>query len=593
MPDSANGGRNWKSSPWLGLIPAAIAFIVMAFLSWRKWPDPIVDFGGQLYIPWQLSTGSVLYRDVMYLPGPVSQYYHALLFKVFGVSLNAILVSNFLILIFFVGFVYRLFLRCADRLTASVMALAVVAGFAFAQYLDVGNYNYLCPYSHEIWHGIVLAVVMIGCIANWVKDSKGVWLMLCGFCYGLIFLMKPENFVAATAIVGVGILFKQDIRTSLKALGQILLATMFPLVGMFFVFFAGEDARSSLLGMCGGWVPLVTTKMAGGTFFKTGMGMDVPAYHLGLMVKHFCVFAGVVALCAWRFRENQHRIERLVLFCVLAGGVLNFDWTHCGRSLPLILLASIGTFYLSWRKSTADERYALLVPFLWTIFALLLLLKMGLFPRIVHYGVFLGMPAFLAAIFFLLWLLPRTFSWIDATRFRPVVVALLMIALARLAIHSSLFYKDKDYAIGQGGDRIITYNPKVSPAGQCVDQAVAWIRENTSETATVAALPEGVMINYLSRRRNPTPYIVFMSEIYAFGEEKMAAPYRATPPDYLLLVHRETGEYGLDFFGRKKGYGKEMLEWINAHYETVALFGAEPLKTTEFGVKILKKNNSP
>ncbi|MDB6026829.1 MAG: hypothetical protein JWM68_3052, partial [Verrucomicrobiales bacterium] len=148
MPDRANGGRSWKASGWLGLIPAALAFFVMAGISWRKWPDPIIDFGGQLYIPWQLSTGSVLYRDVMYLPGPLSQYYHALLFKIFGVSLSTILVSNFVVLIGFLAIVYRLFLNCADRVTAGAIALSVVVGFAFAHYLDVGNYNYLCPYSH-------------------------------------------------------------------------------------------------------------------------------------------------------------------------------------------------------------------------------------------------------------------------------------------------------------------------------------------------------------------------------------------------------------------------------------------------------------
>ncbi len=599
--NSANGG-SWKRYEIVGLIPALAAFIGMAVLSWRKWPDPIIDFGGQLYIPWQLSTGSVLYRDVMYLPGPVSQYYHALLFKLFGVSLTTILVSNFAILLGFVLLVYRMFLKCSDRLTAGMMALAVVIGFGFAQYLDVGNYNYICPYSHEIWHAIVLSLMLVGCVVNWLKLTETKWLFLGGLCYGTIFLTKPENFVAATGIVFLGFLFRtlpglpaedgEEIKGQglWKSLVAFVFASALPLVGMFLVFFFRENAADSLRGVCWAWVPLVTTKMASGPFFKTGMGMDVPLFHLRWMLQHFAVLAAVVGTCAWRFRAQQNRMERIVLTCVLAGLAVNFDWTHSGRALPLILGCMVVMSVLRWRKVGGEERMRLLVPLLWVVFALLLLLKMGVYPRIFHYGVFLAMPAFIAAIYFFLSFLPSFLGEnVDPRAFRLVMTILLAIGLARLGIHSALFYKDKTVPIGKGSDLILTYNTKESLAGEAVGQAVSWIEKNTPANATVAALPEGAMINYLTRRRNPTPYIVFMSEIYAFGEETMAAPYRATPPDYLLLVHRETGEYGLDFFGKKKGYGLEMLQWIDANYAPVKVIGAEPLRTVDFGIKILKK----
>src|SRR4051794_24128930 len=80
---------------WGGPIIVAVAFMVATALTWRKWPDCLIDFGLQLYLPWKISTGSVLYRDVMYLTGgPLSQHYDALLFKVFGVSLLTLIISN-------------------------------------------------------------------------------------------------------------------------------------------------------------------------------------------------------------------------------------------------------------------------------------------------------------------------------------------------------------------------------------------------------------------------------------------------------------------------------------------------------------------
>jgi len=68
-------------------------FAMLAFKTWRRWPDLVIDFGAQLYMPWQISTGAMLYRDVHYLAGgPLSQYYHALLFKIFGVSFLTLVV---------------------------------------------------------------------------------------------------------------------------------------------------------------------------------------------------------------------------------------------------------------------------------------------------------------------------------------------------------------------------------------------------------------------------------------------------------------------------------------------------------------------
>src|SRR5262245_41248360 len=80
--------------------PAALAalFVILVAWSWRKWGDVFVDFGHELYIPWQLSEGRVLYRDIAYFMGPLSQYFNALMFAVFGVSLTTLIFVNLAIL---------------------------------------------------------------------------------------------------------------------------------------------------------------------------------------------------------------------------------------------------------------------------------------------------------------------------------------------------------------------------------------------------------------------------------------------------------------------------------------------------------------
>jgi len=66
----------------------------LTFLSWRKWPHVLIDFGRELYTPWQIAEGAVLYRDVASLFGPFSQYFNALLFRIAGTSFTTLVVAN-------------------------------------------------------------------------------------------------------------------------------------------------------------------------------------------------------------------------------------------------------------------------------------------------------------------------------------------------------------------------------------------------------------------------------------------------------------------------------------------------------------------
>src|SRR5258707_8479 len=153
---------------WLGPFLIAATFILAAALTWRKWPNVLIDFGSQLYLPWKLSSGSVLYRDEMYMVGgPLSQYLNAALFNLFGVSLRTLIVSNLAITSALLVIIYKRFLVASDALTSTIICVGIVIGFAFAQYDDIGNYNYVPPYCHEIVHGLALSVLAIALMSDW------------------------------------------------------------------------------------------------------------------------------------------------------------------------------------------------------------------------------------------------------------------------------------------------------------------------------------------------------------------------------------------------------------------------------------------
>jgi hypothetical protein len=614
--EGSAGGAAGKIHSWLGAIPMGIAFILLSWLGWRKWADPLIDFGQQLYVPWRLSRGAVLYHDVSYVYGCLSVCYHAVLFKIFGISLNVLLASNFLILIFLLLLVYRLFLKCSDVWTAATIGLALTV-LAFSQLLDVGNYNYLCPYSHEEFHGIVLAVVMMACLARWLQTGGKLPVAFAGGCLGLIFLTKPEVFVGAAAPFAVAVILQWrriSIPGLVKSLLLAALCALVPLTGFYFGFRSEMNPLDALRAICGAWLPLLHSTGIHVPIYQRNMGLDAPWLHIGRALLEFGALAAVVALCAWRLtRPTLKPAERVIFFALAGGASINYGWQSAGHCQPLLLVVAA---ILWWReKSQKPEARSQKSEFgiLWLAFSFAMLAKLGFNPRISHYGVFLAMPAFLSAIYLLLHLLPQFLQspkskvqsptraapecqsdighWtldIGLKSFRTAILIFLLAGLARLTIQSALFYKDKDFALGSGGDRIVTYDPKIDPTGAAMAAAAAWIETNTAPTNTLAVLPEGVMLNYLTRRDNPTPYVVFAFEVWAFGETNMLAAYEKNPPDYIVLVQRDSSEYGVPYFGMEKGYGFDVMQWVRRNYQPVELIGGEPLQSGAFGIEILR-----
>ena len=197
IPDgAAHAGRGWRWS--------AVVFALAAALSWRRWADVLVDFGMQLYLPWRISEGEVLYRDMMYLTGgPLSQYFNALLFKIFGVSFRTLIFANLAITAGMLVLVYRRFLAAADRLTATMICLGIVLVFAFQHSGLIGNYNYITPYCHEVFHGLVLSIVVVAWLSSWLEKERIQFALAAGLGSGLVFLTKPEIFLALAVCAGV------------------------------------------------------------------------------------------------------------------------------------------------------------------------------------------------------------------------------------------------------------------------------------------------------------------------------------------------------------------------------------------------------
>lgn len=564
------------------------AFIILAFWSWRKWADITVDFGNELYVPWRLSEGEHLYRDLAFSVGPLSQYFNALLFRLFGVSLSTLIYTNLIILAGITLLIYRLFRTLGNRFEATLIGLVFLSLFGFSQYTGVANYNYLCPYRHEMPHGIALCLLQIFCLIRFTERRTEKYLALAGACCGAIALMKAELFLASgtLSVVAAVLLLLREHRKFrfLFRASCIFLAGLFaPILLMLAYLSTAMPLKQALAGSFANWFmasnPKLTTAYP---MYIQLMGFDAP--WANLMDNILYCLAGLILIISvylFDYCLAGFRHSRKTQVSIGAGlGIISFFllrllvpvevWFRLAQILPLVSLISGLTF--AWhtfrQRNQTDNFHKNILLTLWATLSLMLLPKMLLNAQLSHYGFVLAMPATLLLVALVTILIPRRLhnNWGTGELFRAVMLALLLNwALPHLE-RSNLIYRQKTRAIGTGGD--ITYHDPVSSyRNAIIPRVIDDLRKRLPEDATLLVLPNGININYLLRKRNPTPHFLLtpFEILVSGGEAEVLKSFQRTPPDYILVIIEDMQGHGYRFFG-DTGYGDQIIPWVEAHY---------------------------
>jgi hypothetical protein len=162
-----------------------------------------------------------------------------------------------------------------------------------------------------------------------------------------------------------------------------------------------------------------------------------------------------------------------------------------------------------------------------------------------------------------------------------------MIFLLGIFLFNDKKYFQKKYLIGKASDSyFVTDLYQYEGSAKIFNQMVRYIETSIPAGSTLLVIPEGVMINYLTRHEAPISSVMFNDgEFAAFGEPYFINSLKKHPPDFIVLLRRPCqGQiFGID-------WGEKMVDWVKKHYMVVLQLGGEPEKG-EFGMKLLKLNS--
>jgi hypothetical protein len=578
-----------------GLITlAGLTSMFLAF-SWRKWPDPLIDFGTELYTPWRLASGAVLYRDVDCFYGPLSKYFNALIFFLFKPSLMVLVTANLIVFAAIVAILYLLCRRAWGIASALTACTIFIVLFGFSQFVGIGNYNYATPYCHEVTHGLLLCLLLTFVLVKWVENAMPLRSLLAGLLLGLTALLKPEILFAADVVTTIAVIqrCRSYSRPSANGIAAWTIGALLPSAGFaayFSIFFPFHEALSLA---CRGWLSAVeTTRLTGDNIQIGFLGLDQPWKHFGQHVFATfvaCVLIALVAGAAWASEKVQKRWLSICLATALAGGMASLayffvNWNEIGRCLLGLVLLYLAV------QAVQQRNYVDLTRRLIAVLAAAMMARMILNERIYQFGFYQAALAAVVIPAVLISELPRRLQL--RGRGRAVlsigIFALIVPGIVMLASQSVRQLQMKTLAVGEGADRFYAFPEQIEPTGKMVSVISEGLRQEAA-ARTLLVLPEGVMINYLARLPSTiAPFILFSAVTEAGGEEQIVAQLDRHPPDAVVIISRNLEGYGIARYGDRIGHGQLILRWIDENYNQVAQLGGDPFDYRERGAIIFK-----
>lgn len=569
--------------------------------TWLTWPDAFVDFGRELYNAWRIAEGEWPFRDIAHYSGPLSLGLNGLFFKLAGVSMHGLFALNFAVWLGIAWALWRILARIAST-GARVAAMSVfILLFSFSRLTGNGNYNYLAPYAHELTHGLLLsllAILAFGRAAERSTRAARPWVAAAGALLGLAMLTKPEIAIAAGLGIAGGLgarILRAAPAGRRRAWGDGAAAAAAAagiVAGAVAILGRHMPLAVAAEGVVLPWRNLFNSDVVRLPYFQLFMGTD----HLGASLRHWLplagLFAGAAGLACLMERVHPAKgawIAAGTALAVAAGWiVLRVDSSECARPLPLFagLATAIAGWRLRRRAGVADPADVLR----WTfgVFATALLLKIFFFARIWHYGFVLAAPATVLVVAGALDGAPQAlFARHDVRAAWRLLVAAVLVYFGQAEWRTSAGHvRTLTSALGTGGDR---YRTDANAA--FLEAFLQEARTNLPPEATLAVLPEGAMLNYLLRIRCPVPYTVLMPpEVMTFGEETILGAFRRTPPDFVLLLHKDTALFGHRYFGTD--YGIRLMSWLRTEYQPVWALGPPPLQGEAGGLQLLRRSET-
>ena len=117
----------------------------------------LIDTGREFYIPSQMLTGSVLYKNIYNIYGPLSYQINALLFMIFGQSIKVLYIAGLICSYIITITTYLLSREFLNKILSVLLSVLIISSLVFGTFL----YNSVITYSYAIIYALCAFILSL------------------------------------------------------------------------------------------------------------------------------------------------------------------------------------------------------------------------------------------------------------------------------------------------------------------------------------------------------------------------------------------------------------------------------------------------
>jgi hypothetical protein len=550
------------------------------WLTWAHWGDIQVDCGREVYVPYQILRGKLLYRDLWYPYGPLEPYVSALLLKLFGEYLSVLYFLGLTVAIGCALVLFEVGKMLAGRAVGLTLGLVMLLeGFNFT------IFNYIFPYTYSAPLGVLFSLLCLLLTLRYVLGRTGHDLMLAGLAAGLAVITKQEQGIACFILLSFVVVMETVLKRSPRTLvnGVAVCAPGFILAVVIYGWFFWKVTPSVILYTNWQFSPGGYYMRSYGPQMNAAIGLRfIPAELLSLTVN------GAGALLAWFFIAKLSSRVRQLPFFILVGflatilGVVHYHGGPVGRANNIawyVVLFPRGLFFVGFgfflyalnelRKNSRDPRC--LAEAALALFAVVSGIRVLAETAPFDYSIFYTMPLFLVFILSVTKCIQAAAQELTIERRHVLVSSLLAAEVILLAAVLMPIGSRRTERFQTSWGTIYLTSDDANTARQIFD----FILEKKQHGRRVLLIPElPIMYAFTGTEAPSRWYSIVVTYLSPEQEEGYIADLNRDTPDYVVecnwLPDRHGTAFGEDF---GKDYDRKIYRWIQANYRVAGEFG--------------------
>ncbi len=509
---------------------------------------PIVDVGREALVPYRILNGEKIFQDIFCLFTPFAYYFNALMYKIFGVSLNTLYyVGGFLSYFITLG-VYLISKEFLNKNLSFLITLYVIAACIYMPTV----FNFIFPYSYSLIWAILGLVFSVYFLIKYSKGGGEKYAYLASFFFGLSAASKYE-YIPYVFILGAVLLYFKPIGFK-KFVYCILYASILPALTFLVMLFQQIPLQSLVytFEIINNMVHSKTLKY----FYTNQVGtyFDMPKviYAAVIFLKNiFYLFLSAVVIKAlYKIKSKIVRGTALFLawyifltfffnpslFLGLDNIIKVFQnknqVAYLGFLLLFLLLYNLPK-NIGKNKTGEDIPYLILLAS-----ALVACLKNFFFFNLAYYASCVMPLCIIALCVSLLRFLSA--KDVDERPRNMVIIFILFFFIFNTVKQTiKITWVNKPNLVSGARGKIYVSNTFYPGINEIID----FVENQTRAEDKFVIIPEGQIINFLTDRK--AAYVDNYNPHYfeSFGEENIIKYFKEFNPEYIALTNREFEEY--------------------------------------------------